>query len=160
MSERRELICRIGEVKLGRGGDCLRATLGSCVGIAMVWRAERRCALAHCLLADAPSSGALEISARYVSQAIPSMLYLLKIPKDRYSELEVVVVGGSQMMGLDSSQGTRAVGKANAESALRHLAGRGIRVDRSDLGGNVGRQISVDCETFAIEVRLIGSVAA
>ena len=40
----------MGEVRIGRRGEILRATLGSCIGIGVIWRQGGRCALAHCLL--------------------------------------------------------------------------------------------------------------
>src|SRR4051794_13058486 len=96
-----DIICNIGDAKIGRGDSILRATLGSCIGIGLIWRNQGRCALAHCLLAEAPIQ-TFEIGAKYVSQAIPSLLRLLKIEKASYWELETVVTGGAQMLGLES----------------------------------------------------------
>ncbi|MEJ0004348.1 MAG: chemotaxis protein CheD [Pararobbsia sp.] len=49
-----EVVVRIGEAKAASHG-VLKATLGSCVGIGLLWRARQRCALAHCLLPESPS---------------------------------------------------------------------------------------------------------
>ncbi|MGA7816957.1 hypothetical protein [Caballeronia sp.] len=47
-------VVRIGEVKTAGRDVILRATLGSCVGIGVLWRSRGLYALAHCLLPDAP----------------------------------------------------------------------------------------------------------
>ena len=54
----REYHVKIGELRRGRTGEVLKTTLGSCVGIAILWKARGRYALAHCLLAESPSSRA------------------------------------------------------------------------------------------------------
>jgi chemotaxis protein CheD len=157
--EPREIICRIGEARVGWGRDLLRATLGSCVGIGLLWRARGRCALAHCLLAEATTL-TFEVGARYVTQAVPSLIKLLKVPGDRYGELEAVVAGGAQMMGPESSAGTRSIGRANSETAIKCLEELGIRVVHVDVGGEAGRQISIDCESYEYRVRAISRLAA
>jgi chemotaxis protein CheD len=150
----REIICQIGEAKLGREGDTLRATLGSCIGICLIWRQHARCALAHCLLPDAPTKS-FEINAKYISQAVPSLLTLLKIRKEAYGELEAVVVGGAHMIGTHSLDGTKSIGQSNSETAMKCLKGLGIKIIHLDIGGEFGRQISINCNTYEYLVRKI-----
>lgn len=155
----RELNCNIGEVKLGRGRDVLRATLGSCVGIGLIWRKKKRCALAHCLLPVAPRVG-FEITAKYVTQAVPSLLHLLKVPKGSYSELEAIVVGGAAMMGHEEKLGPKGIGHMNTDTALKCLKELGIRIVHLEVGGEAGRQVTLDCETYQYSVRVFEKGAA
>ena len=150
----REIICGIGEARLGLAGDVLRATLGSCIGIGLLWRKRGRCALAHCLLPET-SVRPQTITAKYVSQALPSLLLLLKAHPDVYGEIEAIVAGGAQMLGPESSAGTRSIGRLNSETALKCLKEAGIRIVHLEVGGEAGRQIYIDCRTYDYSVRSI-----
>lgn len=155
---RRELLCNIGELKLGQGDDLLRATLGSCVGIGIYWRARNRCALAHCLLAIAPPAS-VGMTAKYVTHAIPGLLRMLKAAPEHYGELEAVVVGGASMMP-NGTDPTKGIGHQNGEAALKCLKSLGIRIVRLEIGGESGRQVSIECGTGECAVRVFEKNAA
>lgn len=142
---------RIGQLAAGSGATVLKATLGSCVGIALLWRERSIYALAHCLLpqaaAPSPTPG-----ARYVDQAIGSLLGLLGAgPGDR-AQIEAHLAGGASLQrGRTGGRGP-TVGQLNSEAALRGLAAAGIGVRSTDLGGVHARQILLDCATGAVSV--------
>jgi chemotaxis protein CheD len=142
----------IGEVKIGASSDVLQAIVGSCVGIAFIWKRRGRCALAHCLLPEAPGQPC-GLGARYVSQAIPSMLALMGAHQCDYADIEVIVVGGASMFKGRSQ--CLQVGQANAAAAQKYLAQCGLNVVYCDLGGRSGRQISIDCEQQSFLVKEI-----
>ena len=54
MNDAREIQVHMCALAIGQGNDVLRATLGSCVGIGLLWRERAIYGLAHCLLPDAP----------------------------------------------------------------------------------------------------------
>ncbi|MBX3041147.1 MAG: chemotaxis protein CheD, partial [Bdellovibrionaceae bacterium] len=96
MSLGKVLDVHIGEVKVARNGETLKAILGSCVGIGLIWRRRGLCGLAHCLLPKSPVP-TFVIGARFVDQAFPSLLALLKAHPEDYPELELILVGGGNM---------------------------------------------------------------
>lgn len=137
-----------GQMQVGQGGQVLTALLGSCVGIGIIWRTQRRCGLAHCLLpagADSP-----EDSARYVSAAVPRLLALLGVRREQYGEVDVVIAGGARMLNLRSGDG--AIGSRNVEEARAQMLLRGLQVSFLDVGGSQGRRLSIDCDrqTFSV----------
>ena len=71
----REINVHIGEVKIATSDTILRALLGSCVGVAILWPERNIFGLAHCLLARSPDKE-FKVGARYVDQAIYSLLSL------------------------------------------------------------------------------------
>ncbi|RJG03788.1 chemotaxis protein CheD [Noviherbaspirillum sedimenti] len=152
MNEHSAQIVGMGELKIGGRGDVLKATLGSCIGIAFLWKGGGRCGLAHCLLSEAPEPG-LRIGARYVNQAIPSLLKLMGIRKMDYPDIEVIVAGGARMFSIRQSSGD--VGKANAEAAQKYLLQYGLTVTRSEIGGRRGRQIVIDCGQPSVRIKEI-----
>jgi chemotaxis protein CheD len=131
-----------GQLRVGRGSEVLTTLLGSCVGIALLWKKGGRCALAHCLLPEGPH-GALRFGARYVNHAVPSLLALLGAGREDYADIEVIVAGGASMLGR--MRASAMVGDQNATAAQRCLSESGLRVSFIDVGGKCGRKLSVDC---------------
>jgi chemotaxis protein CheD len=144
----------MSELALGGGTDVLRTTLGSCVGIAFMWRKAGRCALAHCLLPQSPASIS-SIGAKYVTQAIPSLLSLLRAQNEDLSNIDAVLVGGANMMVLPHRPNHPTIGEQNAQVATRLIAELGINVVHKDVGGEMGRQLRIDCASYEYTVRHI-----
>ena len=150
----------IGEIKIARKGEILKTILGSCVGIGFIWRRKGICGLAHCLLPEAPEK-TFEISGRFVDQAIPSLLALMKIHPEDLHEIEAIIAGGGNMTQPNSQDPSNLVGSHNFLVAERELKKLGVRLVHVERGGEEGRKIfiySVDC-TYKIEKipRIIGA---
>ncbi|VVE50404.1 chemotaxis protein CheD [Pandoraea anhela] len=156
MGQSHDIQVLMGEVRIGRGEDVLRATLGSCVGIALMWRARGLYGLAHCLLPEAPQP-MLAIGAKYVTQAVPSLLALMKADGARRSEIEAVIAGGGNMMPHQPPAKHGLIGVANAKMAQALITETGIPIVHVEVGGEVGRQLMIDCAHHAFVVRTIGS---
>lgn len=139
----------MGEVRVGTRNDVLRATLGSCIGIGLLWPQRGRCALAHCLLPESPAP-MIRIGARYVSQAVPSLLLLLGLKPADYPDVKIILAGGARM--FRTRLGVAHVGGLNIQAALHCLAQQGLKIGHTELGGRRGRQITIDCarQSFAI----------
>lgn len=144
----------MGELRIGSRKETLQCILGSCIGIAFLWKKGGCCGLAHCLLPEAPPAQAGR-GARYISDAIPSLLMMMGAHQADYADIEVVVAGGASMFKTRSP--VFQVGQKNVEAALRHLTEHGLNVSFHDLGGHRGRQISVDCEHQQFVVSAIDS---
>jgi chemotaxis protein CheD len=153
----------IGEVKVGRGTDILKASLGSCVGIAFLWKRRGVHGLAHCLLPEAPPELAHKIgtiSARFVSQAVPSLLALMRIAPEDRNEIDVVLVGGGNMTAPAEADATTLVGTLNSEAGVKYLKHFGMNLVHKDVGGEAGRKIWVYCETGEYKVEVIPRIGA
>ncbi|SFU58444.1 chemotaxis protein CheD [Pseudoduganella namucuonensis] len=146
----------MGRLAAGSRGDTLVAVLGSCVGLALLWPQGGRCALAHCLLPAAPP-GERGMGARYVDQAVPSMLTVLGATPADYADIDVVVAGGASMLGPGT--GLLTVGRQNIVAALAVLQRYGLRVTDSDLGGHAGRRMLIDCARYQCAIQTITTPA-
>lgn len=142
---------KIGEVKVGGSQDILKATLGSCVGIAFLWKQKKIYGLAHCLLPETEELSFV-IGAKYVDQAIKSLIALLKIKEEFFNELEVHIAGGGNMMGDIIKKEGGHIGALNVLAAKKFLAEYKIKIDSEDLGGNFGRQMILNCAEERIQV--------
>ena len=146
-----EINVHIGEVKTGSDSQILRALLGSCVGIAILWPERNLCGLAHCLLASSPNKQ-FEIGAKYVDQAIYSLLRMMNVSKDDYKKVRAVVAGGGNMLSSDIADTTTLVGYINKKKAINTLNELNINIIHEDTGGRNGRKISVDCKTGGFKI--------
>ena len=151
MSNKYEIHVNIAEVKTGKSDDMLKATLGSCVGIAFLWKEKGIYGLAHCLLPESTEQN-FGIGAKYVTQAIPSLIALMKIDKSDVRKIEVILAGGGNMMAQLSAHNQNHIGTQNIEAARKNLKAQGFRIKREEVGGVEGRQIFIDCISGEVEV--------
>lgn len=154
MTDGREIQVHMCAIGIGTGQDVLRATLGSCVGIGLLWRERAIYGLAHCLLPDAlnRSNG---IGAKYVTQAIPSLLTLMQVERASYDGLEAVLAGGANMVHYKRRPNHAPIGEQNVRTAQELLEALGVRVVHTDVGGECGRQLFIDCQQHAFVVKKI-----
>jgi chemotaxis protein CheD len=157
VSETREIQVHMCQLAVGSGVDVLRATLGSCVGIGLLWRERAVYGLAHCLL---PGDGHVHIhagpgvaGAKYVTQAVPSLLRLMGITDDARVSVEAVLAGGANMVCYPDTPRQEAIGEQNVRVARQLLGAHGLRIVYSDVGGNCGRQLLIDCARREYKVR-------
>lgn len=150
---------RIGEVKIAKNGEILKTILGSCVGIGIIWKSKSICGLAHCLLPKSPVP-TFEIGARFVDQAIRSLMALMKIRPEDLSSISVIIVGGSNMTKPDAKDLSDLVGSSNFKMALAEVKKRNLSITYSEGGGEVGRKLSIDSSDCSYKVEEIPRIAA
>jgi len=150
----KEVNVHIGEVKTVRRVETLKALLGSCVGIGLIWRENNVCGLAHCLLPESPERTFI-IGARYVDQALPSLIALMRIKPGDFAKVEAVIAGGGNMTAPECADASELVGGRNSEVALRLVEAAGFRLLYTEVGGDQGRCIKIDGSSFSYNVRSI-----
>lgn len=134
----------IGKAGVGGVEDQLFATLGSCVGIVLVWPAEARFVLAHVLMPgdSAPDPVPRSQRTRYATTAVPAMLARLGIPIERARQLRAYIAGGANMLGANDQH--IHVGEQNIANVREALRRNRIRLFGEDVGGRHGRQLIVE----------------
>lgn len=150
-----ELHARIGQIVIGRQGEVLKTVLGSCVGIALIWKQKGWSALAHCLLPTALPGQAKSNEARYVDETLPLMLKRLGVAADEVIQLQAVVVGGGQMIDSEKPYLKFVVGTENLKMAKECLQKHGIKVIAFEPGGMQGTKIRLDSQSGEFEVEKI-----
>lgn len=155
MPDGQDIQVRMCEVRTGSGNDVLRAILGSCVGIALMWRKRGLYAMAHCLLPDAPQPPAGE-GAKYVTGAVPTLLSMMGLDQARQGEVEAVIAGGACMVQHATPPRHGLIGEQNARMAQQLLAQTRIKLVHVDVGGENGRQLVIDCAQHQFVVKTIG----
>ena len=153
-----EVNVHIGEVKLAKPTERLQALLGSCVGIALIHKPQRRVTLCHCLLPQRPtqqdSNQDVPPSGRWVDWAIESSLQLLSVLPSQYHHIDAVLAGGSNM--VDQTINAKPnVGQSNVDMAHKKLNALGIPIVAEDIGGEHGRRINVSGATLDHSIEII-----
>lgn len=155
MKTAEKLHVTIGQVKVAGPGQSLHAILGSCVGIGFLFQQRGIYGLAHCLLSKSqPGSQTDDISGRHVDSAISSLAKLMNLTPADHRKIRVFLAGGANMTMHSDTDPKRLVGVTNAEFAKKAVKAAGFRIQHTDLGGLMGRQVSIDCDTgnFSVDV--------
>ena len=135
-----ERVC-IGKFMVGDTQSAFRATLGSCVGLCMIWAKSNTFALCHVLLPSGSERTATlkQDPSRYADQAVPFLIEELGATQARKGQLTAFVAGGSNM--FRSGEQKEDVGGKNVEAILSALEHHRVRILGTDVGGTHGRQI-------------------
>ncbi len=144
----------IGQVKIAKNGELLKALLGSCVGIGFIWKSKGICGLAHCLLPESQTP-TFEIGARFVNQAVYSLTTIMKIRSEDLDSISVVIVGGGNMTNPGIADCSKLVGANNYKTAIAEVKKNNLKVVFSDVGGEEGRKFFIDSSNFSFWVEKI-----
>jgi len=141
----------MGQIVAAPSPARLRAVLGSCVGVAIHCPRRRLGVLAHVVLPD--SSGRSDSPGKYANTAVPEMLRALTRAGAPTSGLAAKLAGGASMFG---HEGPLQIGDANVQAVVEALQKAGGRVAARDVGGRVGRRVTLDCETGQFTIEIVG----
>ncbi|WP_051670837.1 chemotaxis protein CheD [Bryobacter aggregatus] len=134
------LICEILVSTTG----ILKATLGSCVGIALFSRKPRICGLAHCLLPMAPPGKETQ-DARYANQAVRNLMRAMGVAAKPSRNLTAYLSGGANVLHLPQHPGRKHIGELNLEACKAELYQLGIHLEEIETGGELACNMLVDC---------------
>jgi len=142
----------IGEIKLGASGDLLMASLGSCIGIGILWKKKMSYGLAHCLLPHTVDK-TIHPAGRYVEEAIPALLEMMEITQPNIKELDIIIVGGGNMTQTISSE-TKLIGEMNTVAARETCRKLHLPIAFEDTLGNFGRKVQINCDASVLSEHL------
>ena len=143
----------MGRMRVARAGELLTTVgLGSCIAIILFAPVQRLAALAHCML---PARDADDVSfAKFVDSAVPALLASLR-EEGACDFFSAALVGGASMFPGVQTEFVRDIAGSNIRAARAVLAGASIPVRVEDVGGSVGRSVTVDPTTQRVMVRTI-----
>lgn len=150
-------VAGIGEmVVTGDPGAILVAYgLGSCVALS-VWDPRTRVAgLAHFMLPSGPTVATPPV--KFVDGGMRTFLDAFTSAGGNLARGLFKAAGGAAMLTV--SIGTLEIGRRNAGAVAAALAGAGLRLHASDLGGNVGRTVQLEAGSGRFIVKSVSSSA-
>lgn len=141
----------VAQVKLGNTPGTLRTILGSCVGICIYDRMKKIGGLAHILLPNDTTGGA--VPEKYADTAIPLMVNMLLKEGAKRDFMSAKIAGGASMFKFDSNITLGQIGTRNIEETRKILAKLGIPIVDEDVGGSVGRVIDFFLDDGRLKVK-------
>lgn len=151
-----ETMVRMGELAASAGpGDVLVSLgLGSCIGLALLDRANHVAGLAHIMLPETNRAPEPGTPGKFADTGVPALLERVVGLGGRRGRLEAVLVGGAQMLGSSSRLD---VGARNREATLTSLKAHRIPVVAAETGGSKGRTIRVHIAEGTVTVKAAGA---
>ncbi|MFZ7120905.1 MAG: chemotaxis protein CheD [Eubacteriaceae bacterium] len=126
--------------------------LGSCVGIAIYDKANKIGGLSHIMLPDSSFFKERLKAEKFADLAIPKMVDEIK---RRYNSRNLVakIAGGASMFNFPEKKMISDIGSRNVLAVEQKLKELNIPILSSLTGGNMGRTMIVDLDTFQIIIR-------
>lgn len=153
LSDLTKIHAKIGEVQVGRAGagQSLTAILGSCVGIGFLHKSKGIYGLAHCLLSNS-GKVSKEAPGRNVDAALVSLTEQMGLDAEDRRKIRVILTGGANMTRPEGTSPAKLVGSSNASYASKAVKKAGFRILHTELGGTLGRQVTINCEDGSFEI--------
>lgn len=134
-------------------GTKVKTTLGSCVGLILHDKRNKRTALAHIMLPARLRFD--EVIGKYADSAIPALLDELSRRGSRKEHIEAYLTGGAHLFGQSEDKKLARVGDLNLSATREILSRNGVSVVYEDTGGDRGRVVLFDNRSARIEVRTL-----
>jgi chemotaxis protein CheD len=148
----------IADVRVGGPGEVLAAIgLGSCVAVAIRDRARLRGSLAHIMLPQQTDGRrrAGENMRKYADVAVAEAIRTLEHIGCRRADMEAKIAGGARIFDLGRAGDGTDIGSRNVEAVVRALAGEGVPLLASDVGGREGRTVEFSIDTGELAVKTV-----
>lgn len=154
MKRLEQLKVGIADYKITKAPNTLVTVgLGSCVGIALYDKKTKSGGLLHIMLPDSTSFKDTSKWEKFADIAIPKVV--AKLSNNQPEKLVAKLAGGASMFNFNTSNKNLQIGKRNIEMVKKTLNDLSIPILGEHLGGNSGRTMFVDLETFDVTVRLV-----
>lgn len=143
----------ISDYKVACSPDILMTLgLGSCVGIAIYDKKSRMGGLSHIMLPNSTLFNNKELKPeKFADLAIPLMVS--KIINGKLNvDLIAKIAGGASMFNFSDLNMYNNIGERNVLAVKEKLKEMGIPIISSHTGGNIGRTMIVNLDTFEINI--------
>lgn len=127
--------------------------LGSCVGIALYDKKRKKGSLLHIMLPDSTGFRDTTKWEKFADLAIPKVIE--EMSGNDSSQIVAKLAGGASLFNFTSQTKSLQIGKRNIEMVKKQLEDLDIPILGEHLGGDSGRTMRVDLESFNVSVRLV-----
>lgn len=127
--------------------------LGSCVGIALYDQKRKKGSLLHIMLPDSTGFRDTTKWEKFADLAIPKVIE--EMSGNDSSQIVAKLAGGASLFNFTSQTKSLQIGKRNIEMVKKQLEDLDIPILGEHLGGDSGRTMRVDLESFNVSVRLV-----
>jgi chemotaxis protein CheD len=130
--------------------------LGSCIGLCLFDPTSQIGGMAHVMLPEAFPDRPGDKLGKFADTAVPELLAQLEKAGANPMRLVCAIAGGAQVFKFGAEGTNRLeIGRRNTEAVLAHLKKRGITPKAQDVGGSLGRTMTMTMETGIVAVRTV-----
>nr|A9AB16.1 RecName: Full=Probable chemoreceptor glutamine deamidase CheD [Methanococcus maripaludis C6] len=141
---------KMGDIGVAKSPESIETLLGSCVAIILYDRGKKVGGVAHVMLPKSRNA-AEKNPGKYADTALPELLDRMTKLGARKDKLTAKLAGGAAMFKCNSN--TIDVGKKNIEASKEEVRKVGLRIASEDLGGDIGRTITLSLKDGSVIVR-------
>lgn len=158
MGEVEKITVGIADLKVSKTSRAITTVgLGSCVGITIYDKYKKIGGLAHVMLADSRKFNNNKNKMKFADTAIPLLISeLVKLGANKRM-LEAKIAGGASMFNFSDNSIMNDIDKNNVEMVKEVLVENKIPLVSSDVGGNKGRNMTLDIETGEVIIEMVGN---
>ncbi len=127
--------------------------LGSCVAVALYSPGPLAGAMAHIMLPQTFGDGVAAF--KFADAAVPLLIRRFEQTGANIRTAVIKIAGGARMFRLNG-QSTLDVGTRTTDAVLAIFDRLGLRVHARDIGGNMGRTVTLEVRTGRMTVRVAG----
>ena len=153
LKERRVLRVKTADVKTARSPWILETlAIGSCVAISLYDPVEKMGGLCHSLLPE-PNADDEPPSPKFTTEALDIMVEDLRKDGASSDRLQAKIIGGANLFQSLGESEELSMGRRNVEAARTVLDKLGVHVAGEDVGGTLGRSMSLHTDTGQVRIR-------
>ncbi len=130
--------------------------LGSCVGVVIYDESKKIAGMVHVMLPDSSLGRTETVNvAKFADTGISTLVDLLKREGAQSFKLKAKIAGGAQMFQFTSDKVSMRIGPRNVEAVKAQLKKFSIPIVAEDTGGNSGRTIEFNPDTYKLNIRTV-----
>ncbi|QOR35338.1 chemotaxis protein CheD [Clostridium sp. 'deep sea'] len=151
---KKEFVVGISDYKITKNPNKLITyALGSCVGTVILDPINKIGGLSHILLYDSTLFNKNIEVKKYADTAIPDMVNNLIIYGAKRSNLMAYIAGGAKTFLKEKVTSYFDIGNSNIKAVKQVLKELKIPIVQEDVGGSVGRTMSIDLENLKVFIK-------
>lgn len=130
--------------------------LGSCVGLCMLDPVANVGGMIHVMLPEAFANKPVDKPGKFADTGVPELLRMMERAGAVRSRLQVALAGGAQVFCFgDGGERRLDIGTRNGAAVQAQLQSLGLRPKGQDLGGNLGRTVTMTMDTGQVRVKTV-----
>lgn len=144
----------IADYKIAQAPETLITIgLGSCVGIALYDLHSKVGSLTHIMLPDSTLFKDTTKWVKFADLAIPKVAQ--EMSRNSNHSLVAKIAGGASMFQFNTKNKGLQIGDRNVEAVKQTLEKLDIPIVGEHVGGNMGRTMIIDLNTFDVTIRMV-----
>ena len=151
------LLVGMAEIQVVKGDGRLTCLgLGSCIALAALDPVANVAGIVHVMLPEAFIDRTVEKPGKFADTGIPELITQMEELGAERERIVFSMVGGAQVFKFGAGTSPRLdIGARNAVAVEAHLEKLGFKCVAKDVGGNLGRTVTLTAETGEVMVKTV-----